>query len=142
MEYKTYKLDFGWEISVPEGWMMEKKEPGSFFFYPDDPEDETTIYASALHAEDHQVLTPEYVMRAAFEKSIPESAQEVGIITSVHCKAYFNLNPDGSYMIGAGFFTDGDLLSLNVYALDEAKARAAASGFANVKLERGGKNVI
>lgn len=142
MEYKTYKLDFGWEISVPEGWMMEKKELGSFFFYPDDPEDETTIYASALHAEDHQVLTPEYVMRAAFEKSIPENAQEVGIITSVHCKAYFYLSPDGSYMIGAGFFTDGDLLSLNVCAPDESKARAAASGFANVKLNRGGKNAV
>lgn len=142
MEYKTYKLDFGWEICVPEGWMMEKKETGSFFFYPDDPEDETTIYASALHAEDHQVLTPEYVMRAAFEKSIPENAQEVGIITSVHCKAYFYLSQDGSYMIGAGFFTDGDLLSLSVCASDEASARAAASGFANVKLNRGGKNAV
>lgn len=142
MEYQTYKLDFGWEISVPEGWKMEKKEVGSFFFYPDDPEDETTIYASALHAEDHQILTPEYVMRAAYEKSIPEHAQEVGIITSVHCKAYFHLGADGSYTIGAGYFTDGDLLSLNVYATDETKARAAASGFANVKHEREGGNAV
>ena len=142
MNYNTYELDFGWEISVPKGWIMEKKELGSFFFYPEDLEDETTIYASALHAEDHKMLTPEYVLQAAFEKGIPEGAQEVGIITSVHCKAFFLLGADGSYRIGAGFFTDGDLLSLNVYATDEAKARAAASGFANVKLNRGGNDAV
>ena len=142
MDYRAYKLDFGWEISVPEGWQMERKELGSYFFYPDDPEDETTIYASALHAVDHGMPAPEYVMREAFEKSVPETAQEVGIITSVHCKAFFVLGADGSYRIGAGFFTDGDLLSLNVYARDETRARAAASGFAQVKLERGGNNAV
>lgn len=142
MNYKSYELDFGWEISVPEGWIMEKKELGSFFFYPEDPEDETTIYASALHSVDHGVPTPEYVMQAAFEKGIPPTAQEVGIITSVHCKAFFELDADGSYKIGAGFFTDGELLSLNVYAPDEARARGAASGFANVKLHRGEDNAV
>lgn len=142
MALKTYKLDFGWEIGVPEGWIMEKKELGSYIFYPDDPEDETTIYASALHAEHQRQLAPEQAMRATFERSIPQNAQEVSIMTSVHCKAFFQLGADGSYRIGAGFFTDGDLLSLNVYAEDEEKARQAASGFGQVKFTRGGKNAL
>lgn len=136
----SYKLDFGWEISVPEGWIMEKKEKGSYIFFPDDPEDETTIYASAFHSEDHHTLTPEQVMREAFERSIPENAQEVNIITEFHCKAFFALGSDGVYRIGAGFFSAGELLSLNAYAKDEERARAAASGFSKVKFTRGGKN--
>ena len=142
MALKTVKLDFGWEIGVPEGWIMVKKELGSYFFYPDDPEDETTIYASVLHAEDHKKPAPEEVMKAAYEKSIPENAQEVNIITSIHCKAFFLLGADGSYKIGAGFFTDGELLSLNVFARTEDKAREAAAGFGQVKFERGGNNAV
>lgn len=142
MALKTYKLDFGWEVAVPEGWIMEKKAVGSFIFYPDDPEDETTIYASAFHSEDHKKLAPERVMKEAFERGIPENAQEVNIMTSVHCKAFFLLGSDGVYRIGAGFFTDGDLLSLNVYAKGEEKAREAAAGFSQIKFARGGKNAF
>lgn len=142
MELKTCKLDYGWEIGVPEGWIFERKGLGSYIFYPDDPKDETTIYASAFHSEDQAGLAPEEVMKAAFVKSIPETSQEVSIMTSVHCKAYFQLEANGAYRIGAGFFTDGDLLSLNVYAMNEEKARTAAEGFTKVKLTRGGKNAF
>ena len=142
MALRSYKMDFGWEIGIPEEWIAEKKEEGSYIFYPNVPDDETTIYATALHSEDHKTLTPEYVMRDAFEKSIPENAQEVSIITSVHCKAFFLIDANGVYRIGAGFFTDGDLLSLNVYSKSEEKARAATDGFSKVKLVRGGKNAF
>ena len=142
MAYKMYKLDFGWEIAVPEGWIMEKKELGSYFFYPEDPEDETTIYASVFHSETDLELTPESVMKETFEKSIPENAQEVNVITQVHCKAFFLLNAEGVYRIGAGFFTAGELLSLNVYARGEEKARDAASGFSQIKFTRRGKNAV
>lgn len=138
MALRSYKLDFGWEIGLPEGWIMEKKGQGSYIFYPDDPNDETTMYASAFHAEHQRMLAPEHSMRETFERSIPENAQEVEIMTSDHCKAFFVLGTDGSYRIGAGFFTDGDMLSLNVYAEDEDKARAAASGFGLIKFTRGG----
>lgn len=142
MAYKMYKLDFGWEIAVPEGWIMEKKELGSYIFYPDDPEDETTIYASVFHSETDLELTPERIMKETFEKSIPENAQEVNVITQVHCKAFFQLSADGIYRIGAGFFTAGELLSLNVYARGEEKAREAASGFSQIKFTRGRKNAV
>ncbi len=138
MELLSFKLDYGWEVSVPEGWIMERQqEVGSYIFYPEDPKDETTIYASALHMEHNGILAPEYDMRMAFESSIPENSQEVGIITSVHCKAFFLMSPDGSYRIGAGYFEDGNLLSLNVYAKNEEMARGAAAGFAKVTFTRG-----
>lgn len=134
----SFRLDYGWEVSVPEGWIMERQaEVGSYIFYPENTEDETTIYASALHMEHNGILAPEYDMKMTFERSIPEGSQEVGIITSVHCKAFFLLKPDGSYRIGAGYYEDGNLLSLNVYAANEETARAAAAGFANVKFTRG-----
>lgn len=142
MAYKMYKLDFGWEIAVPENWIMEKRELGSYFFYPDDPEDESTIYASVFHSGSKLELTPEHIMKETFEKSIPENAQEVNVMTSVHCKAFFQLSADGVYRIGAGFFTDGELLSLNVYAKGEEKAREAASGFSQIKFTRGRKNAF
>lgn len=133
MELRAFKLDFGWEVSVPEGWIMEQqKDKGSYIFFPEDPEDETTIYASAMHVERNGILAPEYDMKALFDSTIPEGSQEVGIITNVHCKAFFLLKQDGSYRIGAGYFRDGDLLSLNVYAKNEEKARSAAAGFAAV----------
>ena len=113
MSFKMYRLDFGWEIAVPEGWIMEKKEAGSCIFYPEDPEDETTIYASALHSE------------------------ELEIPTSLHCMAFTQRGSDGVYRIGAGFFTEGDLLSLNVYAKDREKANEAAAGFSRTKFARG-----
>lgn len=138
MELLSFKLDYGWEVSVPEGWIMERQqEAGSYIFYPEDFEDETTIYASALRVEHNGILAPEYDMKMTFERSIPEGSQEVGIITNVHCKAFFLLNGDGSYRIGAGYFEDGNLLSLNVYAKNEEKARAAAAGFAKVTFTRG-----
>lgn len=138
MELLSFKLDYGWEVSVPVGWIMEhQQEAGSYIFYPEDVEDDTTIYASALRMEHNGIMAPEYDMKMTFEKSIPENAQEVGIITSVHCKAFFQLKPDGSYRIGAGYFEDGNLLSLNVYAQNEEKARAAAAGFAKVNFTRG-----
>lgn len=139
---QTFKLDFGWEIAIPDGWIMEKQDLGSYIFYPEDHEDVTTIYASAFHAEHQKMKTPEYMMSETFEKSIPVNAQEVSIITSVHCKAFFLLNADGTYRIGAGYFTDGELLSLNVYAKNEEKARAAAAGFGNVKILREGNNAV
>lgn len=142
MALKTYKLDFGWEIDVPAGWTAERKGKGSYIFYSESPDDETTIYVTVLHSEDHKLLTPEYVMREAFEKSIPENTQEVSVITSVHCKAFSMLDDNGVYRIGAGFFSDGELLSLNVYAKSEEKAREVTDGFSKVKFVRGGRNAF
>jgi len=142
MSYKMYKLDFGWEIAVPEGWIMEKRGQGSCIFYPEDPEDETTIYASAFHSEDHKLLTPESLMKSAFERSIPENSEALDIPTRLHCKAFTQLGADGVYRIGAGFYTEGELLSLNVYAKNEEKANEAASGFSHAKFTRGGKNAF
>ncbi len=134
---QMFKLDHGWELAVPDGWIMENQEIGSYIFYPPDPEDTTTLYASVIHSEHQKMKVPEYMMQETFERSIPANAQGVSIITSVHCKAFFLFSADGTYRVGAGFFTDGELLSLNVYASSEEKVREVAAGFGQVKLERG-----
>ena len=140
MELKDYAPDYGRAISVPRDWMMERKEQGSYIFYADDPEDETTIYALAFHAEHRGSFAPECAMKETFERTIPNGAQEVEIMTSLHCKAFFLHNPDGTYRIGAGFFTDGDLLSINVYAKNEDTARLVSAGLSKVTFNRGGEN--
>lgn len=134
---QTFSLNYGWEIAVPDGWIMENQESGSYIFYPPDPEDTTTLYASVFHAEHHKMRVPEYMMQETFERSIPANAQWVSIITSVHCKAFTILSADGTYRIGAGYFADGELLSLNVYAETEEKACVVAACFGQVKLTRG-----
>lgn len=135
---RTFKLDFGWEIALPDGWIMDRRERGSYIFYPDDTDDETTVYASAFHAENHRVLAPEYAMRESFEKSVPAGAQEVEIISELHSKAFF-IKEKEHCRIGTGFFTDGNLLSLNVFANDEEKVKNVFSCFQSVKFSKGGK---
>ncbi|GEM_PF-6076830 len=142
MALKNFKLDFGWEIAVPENWIMEKRETGSYIFYPEDPEDETTLYASVFHSETDLELTPERIMKETFEKSIPENAQEINVITDLHYKAFSLSGADGVYRIGAGFFTGGELLSLNVYTKDEENAREAVLGFSQIKFTRRRKNAF
>ncbi len=140
MELQSYSLDFGWEISVPQGWLIERKEQGSCMFFPDNPEDETTIYTSAFHSEHKGILTPEYTMKESFERTIPVGAQNVEIFSELHSKAFFVCGDDDTYRIGAGFFTDGNLLSINIYARDAEKARAASLGLSQIKFRRGGNN--
>lgn len=142
MAFKTYKLDFGWEIAVPEGWIMEKKDRGSCIFYPDDPEDETTIYVSALHSEDHRILSTDNLLKSVFESGIPENSTPLNIPTNLECTAFTQLGSDGVFRIGAGFYTEGELLSLNVYAKDEEKAKEAAAGFSQIKFTSGRKNAF
>lgn len=133
MKLKVYKLDFGWEFAVPESWVMEKKELGSYIFYPDNPKDETTIYVSAIYSGTKDRLTPENLMKEAFLKSIPENAQETTVLSNLQCRAFSTLSSEGVYRIGVGYFTDGNLLSLNVFAKGEENARMAAAGFSKVK---------
>lgn len=142
MNFKTYKLDFGWEITVPEGWIMEKRAEGSCIFYPDDPEDESTIYVPALHSEDHKLLSTDSLLKSVFERGIPENSTPLRIPTNLDCTAFTQLGRDGVFRIGAGFYTEGELLSLNVYAKSEQKAYEAAGGFSQIKFTRGGKNAV
>ena len=99
-------------------------------------------YNTAFISEVHYVLSAESLMKSAFERSIPENSEALDIPTRLHCKAFTQLDADGVYRIGAGFYTEGELLSLNVYAKNEEKANEAASGFSHTKFTRGGKNAF
>lgn len=139
---EMYKLDYGWEIYVPDGWEMDREETGSYYFYPSDTEDETTLYASVFHSEYQNLLTPEEVMQQSFEKSMPENVQVTTYLINVHCKAFSTVTADGVFHYGAGYFCPGNLLTLNVFSKNEDEARKVAAGFDKVNFTGRRKNDI
>lgn len=116
---KTHSLDYGWEISFPESWTSEVGERGARLFYP--ANDTTTAYASVLHAEGQGRPAPVGVMVKAFMQALPENAEEISLtVENFNCRAFISVDGNGVFRISAGFFAEGDLLSLNVYSENEA----------------------
>lgn len=110
-----YELDFGWVIGVPDGWSGER-ENGEYIFYPD--AGETTLYAAVFHAEKDGKPAGESVMRETFLSTVPADGEQTAVSSELPCAA-FRVVSDGVYRICAGFFTDGELLSVNLYSRDE-----------------------
>lgn len=129
---KTYKLDFGWEISFPEDWVMEVDKKGANMFYPKD--DPTTAYASVFHAEREGKPAPAELMEQIFIQSLPERAEEITFSAGgLRCRAYSHRGADGVFRICAGLFAEGDLLSLNVYSENDIMAKCVLKYFESVK---------
>ena len=116
---RTHSLDYGWEVTFPESWTSEADGKGKRLFYP--ANDPTTVYASSLHAEGQGKPAPVEVMMRAFMHTLPENAEEIPLIVgNLCCRAFFSADSEGVFRISAGFFAEGELLSLNVYSENKA----------------------
>lgn len=118
---KTYRLDFGWEIDIPEEWTHEVQEKGVDMFYP--PNDTTTVYASVFTAcrNGDGEKAPAEILEDFFVKSLSASdPEEIPFgVEGLGCRAFFCVDKEGVYRIAVGVFTVGNLLSLNVYSESE-----------------------
>lgn len=119
MTLTEYKLDFGWLISFPSGWTMEESG-GEYTFFPDG--EDTTAYATVFHAEKDGQSAPEQLMRAAFLRTIPEGAEQLPFSSDSLPSAVFGCAEDKVYRVCGGFWAEGELLSLNIYAWSRTRA--------------------
>ena len=115
---KTYKLEFGWEIDLPEDWLHEVQEKGVDMFYP--PNDTTTVYASVFTAyrNGDKEKAPAEILEDFFVKSLSAcDPEEIPLnVEGLGCRAFFCVDKEGVYRIAVSVFTAGNLISLNVYS--------------------------
>lgn len=119
---RNYRLDFGWEIEFPENWIHETDENGNHVFYL--PNDFTTVHAAAdTFANKQGVPAPAEIVENYFAELLtPYNAEEIPLdVDGLGCRAFYCVDDEGIYRIGAGVFTKGNLLSLNVYSENEDK---------------------
>ena len=138
---KTYKLPCDWQISIPHNWQGEyDKEDGQCVFYPDNSD--LTIRITPFHAERDGVPAPIEVMENAYIRTIPMSAK----LRDAHL-----LNPDGFtvrmyegtlleegkrvYVIYIGYYSAGELLSINVYGTNKTECEQALNIIKTVKMQ-------
>lgn len=133
----TYRLDFGWVVEFPEDWIHEVDEKGVNVFYP--PNDSTTAYASVFTANKQDVPAPAEILEDFFVKCLADcNAEEIPLeVDGLGCRAFFCIDDKGIYRIGAGIFTTGNLLSLNVYSENEDKVFEVAELFCKVRFNGG-----
>ena len=137
---KTYQIEFGWEIDIPEDWIHEIGERGVYMYYP--PNDSTTMYASVFTAAgngDGQAA-PAEVLEDFYVKSLNTcNAEEIPLKVGegLGCRAFFCVDDKKIYRIAAGVFTVGNLLSLNVYSESKDMVYKVAEWFSAVRFNGG-----
>lgn len=127
----TYELNFNWEISLPDNWTGEyDSENGEYIFYP--PDSSLTIRVTPFHAEKGGVPAPKELMKNAYinsasKSAVPRDIWECGL-DGFSMMAYEDTQKSGGqtvYVISAGYFTEGELLSVNIYSTDKSECDEA-----------------
>lgn len=142
---KTYRIEFGWEMELPEDWIHEIGERGVYMFYP--PNDSTTVYASVFTAgrNGDGEPAPAEILEDFFVKSLAAcNAEEIPLEVGggLGCRAFCCVDDKGVYRISVGVFTVGNLLSLNVYSEREDMVyKVAEETFSAVRFN-GGQNAV
>ena len=138
---RAYKLDFGWEMDFPRKWIQEADDNGVYIFYP--PNDSATVYATVFTANSQGIPAPEEVLEEFFVKSLAEkNAEEIPFsVDSLGCRAFFCVDDNEIFRISVGVFTEGNLLSLNVYAESEDMVYKVSELFGSVRFN-GGYDVV
>lgn len=128
---KRYKLNLVWEILLPHDWVVEfDKIDNHYVFYPKDSD--LTIRITPFHAESNGLLAPKELMKTSYINSISSSAIPLNInqctINNSSWVAYEdvqNHNKQKVYVINAGIFADGELLSINIYSTNKSECNDA-----------------
>lgn len=125
-----YNMSFGWKIDVPDNWCMEYDEDeGQWIYYPDNST--LTVRITPFHSERDGVPAEIEMLKAVHILSL------ISFTTSEYIET--KQNTDGTaaeiyegtviedgrtvYVINIGYFTEGELLSVNIYSesKDEGK---------------------
>lgn len=134
-----YELPYNWEISFPDEWSGEfDKEYGQYIFYPSDSD--LTFRITPFHAEKENQLAPIEVMENAYTNSIPKSAKPRDLneyaLNGLCMKAYENKYREGDkniYTIHIGYYTLGNLLSINIFSTHKMECEHALQYLKTIK---------
>lgn len=118
--WTEHRLPLGWQISVPGDWTQEEGENGEQVFYPSDSE--LTVRMTPFHAEKTGKPAPAKVMEQAFLQTIPPEAAQMKPkgygLTGYRARFFEHMETEEGlsvYHIYAGYFSKGELLSVNIY---------------------------
>ena len=133
---KTYQIEFGWEIDLPEDWISDTGKNGAYMYYP--PNDTTTMYATVFTAagKDGGQPAPAEVLEEFYVKSLGAcNAEEIPfkVGNGLGCRAFYCVDDKNIHRIAAGIFTAGNLLSLNVYSESKNTVYKIAEWFSLVR---------
>ena len=122
---KTYRLPCDWQISTPDNWQGEYEEDdGQCVFYPDNSD--LTVRITPFQAAKDGAPAPMEVMENAYIRTIPASAKLRDV--NLHAPAGFAVRMYENtaaeedktvYVIYAGYYRAGDLLSVSIWATDK-----------------------
>ena len=119
-----YNLSCGWQVSAPKSWKHEYDDiNGQYIFWKD--RSSLTVRISPFHASRNGVPAPGDVMEKAFRSSVPKSAklcvQHPYSLQDFKCLVFKDVRKDRSksvYALYIGYWREGDLLSISLWATD------------------------
>ena len=134
-----YKLFHNWEISFPDDWSAKyDTENGQYIFYPADSD--LTFRLTPFHARKEDQPAPIDIMENAYTNSIPISAKlrdpDSLALEGLHVKAYENKqiqNGKSVYSIHVGYYTVGNLLSINIFGTYKPECEQALCHLKTIK---------
>ena len=128
--WMEHKLPLGWQILAPENWRQEAGENGEQVLYPS--EGELTVRITPFHAEKSGKPAPAKIMEQAFLQTIPPEAVRIKpegySLPGFRVKFFENMESEGELPvchIYGGYFSKGELLSVNIYGRDKKECAAA-----------------
>lgn len=119
-----YNLSCGWQVSAPDLWKHQYDDiSGQYIFWQD--KSSLTVRITPFHASKNGVPAPGDVMEKAFRSSVPKSAelfvQHPYGLQGFKCLVFKDVYKDRGksvYTIYIGYWREGDLLSISLWATD------------------------
>lgn len=136
---KSCNLPCDWEIFIPDNWLGEyNEEDGQYMLYPNNSD--LTIRITPFLAEQNGVPAPAEMMKIAFIGSIPTTAVPRDA-NSFELRGFAVKMYEGTiiednqtvYVIYVGYYSVGELLSINIFATDKAECEQALDIIKTIK---------
>lgn len=134
-----HRLQCGWIIDLPDDWAAKRdRDDGHYIFFP--PDSDLTLHATPFHAEKDGVLAPSDVMRSVYTRTLRPTAAPREL-PFCPCDILCTLVYDGTeqsadssvHFLQAGFFTDGELLCVNIFGTDKVGCEQALSLLGSIR---------
>lgn len=128
-----HQLQCGWLITLPDNWVAERDcDDEHYIFFPSGSD--LTLHATPFHAEKDGVLAPSDVMRSVYTSSLRPTAVPREL-PFAPCDRLCALVYEGTeqsdeasvHFMQAGYFTDGELLCVNIFGTDKSECEQALS---------------
>ncbi len=136
---KSCNLPCDWEIFIPDNWLGEyNEEDGQYMLYPNNSD--LTIWITPFLAEQNGVPAPAEMMKIAFIGSISTTAVPRDA-NSFELRGFAVKMYEGTiiednqtvYVIYVGYYSAGELLSINIFATGKSECEQALDIIKTIK---------